>query len=64
MQKQTCKKCGKTWLIERFDDHLCTELPKTPRAKRAKSSAAEAPKPITTGPAVKGPPIVSIRRVN
>jgi hypothetical protein len=62
MQKKTCKTCGKTWIIERFDDHLCVALPKKPRAARATATARPV-KGIATGPVVEGSPLVTIRRM-
>jgi len=63
MQKKTCKTCGKTWIIERFDDHLCLPLPKKPRAPRTTTTAARPVKIIAAGSAVDGPPVVTIRRM-
>jgi len=41
MEKKTCKKCGKIWIIERFDTHLCLEIPPKPRKPRTITPKAE-----------------------
>lgn len=41
MEKKNCKKCGKTWIIEKFDAHLCIEIPPKPRKARIIAPKAE-----------------------
>jgi len=59
MEKKTCKTCGKTWISERFDDHLCIALPK----KARKARAATVPSTTQTEEASEGSPLVSFRRM-
>jgi hypothetical protein len=61
MQKKTCEKCGKIWIIERFDAHVCVPLPKKPRKTRAAAAPAE-PGETKAGSAADGPPLVAFRR--
>jgi hypothetical protein len=63
MEKKTCKNCGKTWIIERFDGHPCPVIPKkprTPRAKRAGTKTDEGNTKATDN----GPPLVSFHRIS
>jgi len=59
MEKKTCKTCGKTWIIERFDDHLCIALPK----KARKARAAATPSTTSNEESTEGTPLVSFRRM-
>ena len=59
MQKKTCKTCGKTWLIERFDDHLCTAIPKKARKVRVTAGSQETQSETEN----EGSPLVSFRRM-
>jgi hypothetical protein len=63
MQKKTCETCGKIWIIEKFDAHLCVPLPKKPRKTRAAAAATPPADPKAgTGSAADGPPLVAFRR--
>jgi len=59
MEKKTCKTCGKTWIIDRFDDHLCIALPKKTRKVRA----TVPPSADQTETVSEGSPLVSFRRM-
>jgi len=59
MQKKTCKTCGKTWIIERFDDHVCNAIPKKARKVRAAAS----PSVTQTETVSEGTPLISFRRM-
>jgi hypothetical protein len=62
MQKKTCETCGKIWIIEKFDEHLCVPLPKKPRKTRAAAAATPPAEKAGTGSAADGPPLVAFRR--
>ena len=36
MEKKTCGVCGKIWILEKFDQHLCIALPKKGRKASVK----------------------------
>jgi len=58
MQKKTCETCGKTWIVEKFDVHLCIALPPKPRRGRAAAPRAE----TKTETKQEGPPLIAFRR--
>jgi hypothetical protein len=59
MQKKTCKTCGKTWIIERYDDHLCVAIP-----KKARKVRVAAPVLAVQAEAVsEGSPLIAFRRM-
>jgi hypothetical protein len=59
MEKKTCSVCGKIWIIEKFDQHYCPEIPKKTRKPRAKSEPAESKTETKT----EGSPLVSFQRI-
>jgi hypothetical protein len=59
MQKKTCKTCGKTWIIERFDDHVCNAIPK--KGRKARTTAP--PSVVPTETVSEGTPLIAFRRM-
>jgi len=45
MQKKTCAVCGKIWILERFDQHICVPIPKKARKVSAKETRSRAVAP-------------------
>jgi hypothetical protein len=66
MEKKTCNSCGKTWIIERFDGHLCIALPKkrTRKPRAASQPGGTKPAESKTEANDKGVPLVSFQRIS
>ena len=56
MEKKTCEACGKIWILEKFDQHLCVPIPRKARKASAKENETEK-KDV-------GPALVSIQRIS
>jgi len=59
MQKKTCKTCGKTWIIERYDDHLCVAIPKKARKVRVTTPVLA----VQAETVSEGSPLIAFRRM-